>query len=116
MSEKSRDRHGRWRSITVSFRASRSEVRALDEAVALSGLTKQDYIINRLLNRDVVVIGNPRVFIKLKNKMDEIYNELVRLDSADEINEELKETINLVSTIYSGATKQTNEKGEKNEQ
>ena len=31
----------------------------IETAVKLTGLTKQDYIIRRLLCRDVVVLGNP---------------------------------------------------------
>ena len=108
MSAKSRDRHGRWRSKTVSFRASEDEIRAIDEAVALSGLTKQEYIITKLQNRDVVVFGNPRVFKALKTKMDDIYQELLRLTSSDEANEQLLETINLVARIY---TDMTNDRG-----
>ena len=105
MTAKSRDSHGRWRSITVGFRASEDEVRAIDEAVALSGLTKQEYIITKLQNRDVVVIGNPRVFKALKTKMAEIYEELLRLNSADEISGQLLDTINLVATIFNGMVK-----------
>ena len=40
---------------------SEEENMAIDEAVALTGMTKQDYIIAKLTNRDVVVVGNPRV-------------------------------------------------------
>ena len=106
MSHKALDRHGRWRNITVSFRASEEEVRLIDEAVALSGLTKQDYIITKLQNRDVVVNGNPRVFKMLKTKMDDIYAELQRLNSAGEFNEHLAESINIVARIYDGMTKE----------
>ena len=102
MSAKNRDRHGRWRSRTVAFRVSDEENRAINEAVALSGMTKQDYIINKLLNRDVVVYGNPRVFKALRTKMDAIYEELHRLESTSEISETLQETIDLVAKIYSG--------------
>lgn len=109
MTAKSRDKHGRWRSRTIGFRASDEENAAIDEAVALSGLTKQDYIITKLTNRDVVVVGNPRVFKALKNKMDAIYDELIRINSSDEISEQLLETIKLVSKIYDGTT---NVKGE----
>ena len=105
MAAKSRDSHGRWRSITVGFRASEDEVRAIDEAVALSGLTKQEYIITKLQNRDVVIVGNPRVFKALKTKMSEIYEELLRLNSADEISGQLLDTINLVATIFNGMVK-----------
>lgn len=105
MSAKNRDRQGRWRSRTVAFRVSDEENRAINEAVALSGMTKQDYIIHKLLNRDVVVIGNPRVFKVLKTKMGEIHAELCRLKSTEEVSESLLETINLVAKIYDGMVK-----------
>lgn len=100
MSHKSRDKHGRWRNITIGFRASEEENRLIDEAVALSGLTKQEFIITKLQNRDVVVVGNPRVFKALKVKMEEIYEELTRITEASEISDQLIETINLVSSIF----------------
>lgn len=48
MSEKNRDEHGRWRNRTIGFRVSPEEDAEINALVALSGLTKQDYIINRL--------------------------------------------------------------------
>mgnify|MGYP002508753381 CR=1 FL=1 len=44
------------------IRVSPEENEQLEIAVRLSGLTKQDYITRRLLNRDIVVQGNPRVY------------------------------------------------------
>lgn len=61
LSAKALDTHGRWRNITVAFRVSPEEDSQIETLVGLSGLTKQDYIMSRLLNRDVVVKGNPRV-------------------------------------------------------
>ena len=75
--EKSLDYKGRWRNHTVAFRVSDEEAKLLNDLVALSGLTKQDYITRRLLCRDVVVQGNPRVYKALKNQMAAIYDELL---------------------------------------
>ena len=47
--EKSLDYKGRWRNHTVAFRVSDEEAKLLNDLVALSGLTKQDYITRRLL-------------------------------------------------------------------
>ena len=58
--ERTLDYKGRWRNHTVAFRVSNEEANLLNDLVALSGLTKQDYITRRLLCRDVVVQGNPR--------------------------------------------------------
>ena len=100
MSEKALDRKGRWRSITIGFRASKEESDAINEAVFLSGLSKQDYIITKLLNREVTVIRSPRTFYALKTKMDEIIAELKRIQTASECSEEFLETVNYVTTIY----------------
>ena len=59
MSAKNLDNHNRWRSKTIAFRVSPEENEQIEIAVRLSGLTKQDYITRRLLNRDIVVQGNP---------------------------------------------------------
>ena len=64
MSKKNYDNHNRWRNKTVAFRVSAKEDLHLEALVKLTGLTKQDYIIRRLLERDVVVQGNPKVFTK----------------------------------------------------
>ena len=63
MSLKNKDNHNRWRNKTVAFRVSPEEDEQLEIAVKLTGLTKQDYITRRLLCKDVVVQGNPRVRI-----------------------------------------------------
>lgn len=62
MSEKVLDAHGRWRNITVAFWVSPEEDEQIERLVKLTGLTKQDYIIRRLTEQDVVVQGNPKVF------------------------------------------------------
>ena len=55
--EKNLDQKGRWRHTTVAFRVSEEEAKMIDTQVKLSGLTKQDYIVKRLLQKDIVVQG-----------------------------------------------------------
>lgn len=100
--EKSLDTKGRWRNRNVGFRVSEEEAKLLDNLVELSGLAKQDYILRRLLNREVVVQGNPKVFKALKNQMTQIYEELKRLESVSDDNEELLMVVEMVATIMKG--------------
>ena len=100
--EKSLDAKGRWRNRNVGFRESEEEAKLLDNLVELSGLAKQDYILRRLLNREVVVQGNPKVFKALKNQMTQIYEELKRLESVSDDNEELLIVVEMVATIMEG--------------
>ena len=100
--DKNLDNNGRWRSRAVSFRVSEEEAKLIDTQVALSGLTKQDYIIRRLQCRDVVVQGNPRVYKALRNQMADIYEELKRLERCSETNDELLYTIQMIAEIMNG--------------
>lgn len=100
--EKNLDNKGRWRNRTVGFRVSEEEAKLLDDLVELSGLAKQDYILRRLLNREVVVQGNPKVFKALKHQMTRIYEELKRLESVSDDNEELLIAVEMVATIMKG--------------
>lgn len=100
--EKKLDHNGRWRNRIVAFRVSDEEAKLLNDLVALSGLTKQDYIMRRLLCRDVVVQGNPRVYKELKNQMAAIYEELKRLESIDSDNDELLYTLQVIAITLDG--------------
>lgn len=100
--EKSLDAKGRWRNRNVGFRVSEEEAKLLDNLVELSGLAKQDYILRRLLNREVIVQGNPKVFKALKNQMTQIYEELKRLESVSDDNEELLIVVEMVAKIMKG--------------
>ncbi|MDD3138400.1 MAG: mobilization protein [Lachnospiraceae bacterium] len=100
--ERSLDYQGRWRNKTVAFRVSEEEGKLLDDCVRLSGLTKQDYIIRRLLHREVVVQGNPRVYKALRNQMAEMYEEMKRMERSDEASEEFLYTLQLVAETLNG--------------
>ena len=100
--DKTLDYKGRWRNKTVAFRVSAEEAKLINDCVALSGLTKQDYIVRRLQCRDVVVQGNPRVYKALRNQMADIYEELKRLERCSEANDELLYTIQMIAKIMNG--------------
>ncbi|MBQ4057598.1 MAG: mobilization protein [Lachnospiraceae bacterium] len=92
------DHKGRWRKRTIGFRVSEEEAKFLDDCVKMSGLSKQDYILRKLTNRDVVVQGrSPRVFKALREQMEEIYEELQLVKDGGECEEELFYTIQVVA-------------------
>ena len=89
MSKKNYDNHNRWRNKTVAFRVSVEEDLQLETLVKPTGLTKQDYIIRRLLERDVVVQGNPKVYKALRDQLSAVLDELL-------------DTIQMITTIMKG--------------
>lgn len=102
MSMKNLDTHNRWRNKTVAFRVSPEEDEQIETAVRLSGLTKQDYITRRLLCRDVVVQGNPRVYKALRNELAAVLAELRRIEAGSSVDDELMDTIELITAIMDG--------------
>ena len=102
MSRKVMDCCNRWRSKTVSFRMSPEEDALLDSMVRLSGMTKQDYITRRLLCREVVVQGNPRVYKALRNELAAVLAELQRIEAGAGVDEELMDNIELIAAIMDG--------------
>lgn len=100
MSEKLLDTHGRWRNRTVAFRVSEEEAKLIDSKVALSGLSKQDYITRRLTETDVVVVPNSRFQKAAVNEMQMVYCELRRLRDGSQISPELACRIEMLSDIF----------------
>ena len=102
MSAKNMDKHNRWRNRTVAFRMSEEENEQLNIAVKLTGLTKQEYIIKRLLCQDVVVHGSPRMFKALKGQLELVLNELRRIEAGKQVDSELMDTIRLIGRLMDG--------------
>ena len=102
MSVKTLDTKGRWRSHTIAFRISPEENDDLNRRVKLSGLTKQDYIIRRVQERDVVVQGNPRVHKALRNQLAAVLDELQRIESGARIDDDLMDMVRLITVTMDG--------------
>ena len=102
MSLKNKDEHNRWRNKTVAFRVSPEEWEQIERYVQLSGLTKQDYITRRLINKEIVVQGNPRVYKALCNNLADVLTELQRIEAGSSVDEELLNVIELIAIILGG--------------
>ena len=93
------DQQGRWRNKVVAFRMSPEEDEVLEAKVKL---TKQEYIIRRLTDREITVVGNPRVYKALRSQMELIYQELQRLAVDEEVPPDLLETLQMVALTLNG--------------
>lgn len=99
---KTLDSKGRWRNKSVAFRMSPEEAEQLNLFSRLSGLTKQEYLIKRALQKDITVNGNPRIYKALHGLFNEVIDELRRLDDISEVNTDLLELISYMSSIMEG--------------
>lgn len=78
MSAKKLDAKGRFRGYTTAFRMSPEEHEELKKRVALSGLEKQEYMIQRALDKSIIVKGNMRTYKALRNQIDELNSNLCK--------------------------------------
>ncbi len=106
MSAKNTDNHNRWRSMTVAFRMSPEEAEQLNRFVKLSGLSKQDYLIRRVLQQEVTVIGSSRVYKALREQMVSTMEELKRIETGQKIDDELLDVIRMMTVILGGMKKE----------
>lgn len=100
MSAKNTDSKGRLRSKTIAFRMSPEEAELLQRMADASGITKQDYLIERALCRDVTVIPNKRMQRYMEEGMLFVYKELRRLEGDGDIPEELAELACMLGDIF----------------
>lgn len=99
MSEKNVDVKGRFRSVTVGFRMSPEEADLLNRLVKISGMNKQDYLIDRALQTEITVIANTRVYIGLKRELTKLCEELNRINNSSDISNEQMTLIEQIVTI-----------------
>lgn len=99
MSAKNVDDHNRFRSRTVGFRVSPEEDEQINMVVSLSGMSKQDYIVSKLLDRSIIVKGNCKVHRAVYDRLTELLGELQRIDSEGGVDSELAANINLIASL-----------------
>lgn len=102
MPHKSLDRRGRWRNKTIAFRVSPEENEAINIRAQISGLSKQEYLCRRSMEQDITVIGNPRVYKALKERMIQIHADLQYIAQGEQVDADLQETIRIVAATFGG--------------
>lgn len=98
MSAKNNDNHNRFRSRTIAFRVSPEEDKQINIAVSLSGMTKQDYITYKLLDRTINVKASCKVHRAVYDRLTEV----LELNNGSEIDDELLENIKLITNLIEG--------------
>lgn len=100
MRAKAPDGAGRVRPVTIGFRVTREQNAEIDDLVAISGMTKQDYIVSRLTERSIVVTPNARVQQALARRMDRVFAELRRIERAGDMPANLRASIATIAEAF----------------
>ncbi len=99
MTEKKRIRKDALETRLVAVRVSEAESEMINRMVSISGMSKQDYIINKLTNKDIVVEGSIRTFNGIKTQLAYINKELERIGKINEEHEEVFELLKIITEI-----------------
>ena len=102
MSAKNRDEKNRWRNITIAFRVSPQENQMINQLVRISGLTKQQYITDNMLHHQFTVYPTPRVHRALREYFIAVAEEMKRLGSASDVDDEFLDVLRFALQIYDG--------------
>lgn len=94
--------HNRFRSQTIAFRVSPEENKQINIAVSLSGMTKQDYITYKLLDRTINAKASCKVHRAVYDRLTEVLEQLKRLNDGREIDDELMDNISLITRLVDG--------------
>lgn len=101
MSVKKTDDYNRFRSKTIGFRVSPEENSQINIAVSLSGLTKQEYIVDKLLDRTINVKASCKIHRAVYDRLTELLEELKKCEEKEMIDDELLSNISLLTTFVS---------------
>ena len=90
----------RKRSKTMAFRCTPEEHKLICEMAAWSGMLRQDYIIAKLTDTQVVVRPSVSVQRALKDSMVELAKEVRLAASYGELSESLQQRVGLVMKLF----------------
>lgn len=102
MTQKKKDEHNRLRDIIVNFRMSPKERVQLDKRIELSGRRKQDYMIQSALCQQLIVLGNKSLYLKLKERLDEIETQLHRIEKQEDVDPIVLYELRVIFEIAAG--------------
>lgn len=100
MSNEAKNKQGRKRDICIRFRVTETELKQIDYRARISGLTRQEYLLNNMLNQQVTVQGSIKIFKSLKDIMKEILVELKRIAAGGHVDLELIKLIKYIHDSY----------------
>lgn len=92
----------RARPIAIAFRVSKELNETINLLVAASGMTKQDYIVSKLLDKEITVEACPSMYVALRKELREVCRQLNRLRKGENPSEHLMETCDVLADIIMG--------------
>ena len=96
----------RRKNATITFRMSQEDKEKISKIIEISGIQKQEFITNSILNAPINVIVTRNVIDKCKRELNAICNELMRLNSYKDMDETLKTELLMILEIIKAAVEE----------
>ncbi len=107
--EREYDEHNRARNVIWNFRVTADEKNKIERRIALSGLNRQEYLIQSLMRQKVLCLGNVKTFDEMKKQLFLIEEHLRKVRMEDELDGEILESLRMILELYNGLNKVTDE-------
>lgn len=108
--QKDRDKHKitdkkRKRPLTIAFRVTQNERDMIYNRIALSGLSRQEYMTKAILEAPLRIVATRNVIDQCKSELHQIEKELSRLESYNDLDEVKRKDLLSVIEICKAALK-----------
>ncbi|MBQ6787410.1 MAG: hypothetical protein IJO85_06785 [Lachnospiraceae bacterium] len=92
----------RYRNQIMNFRVTVEEKQKIEKRMELSGLSKQDFFIQSLMNQQVICIGNIKSFTEINRQLLQIEEHLKNVTTLVELDENMMESLRMILELYVG--------------
>lgn len=106
--QKDKDKHvksdkNRKRRATIVFRTTEKDREIIFSKIALSGLNRQDYMTDAILNAPIKVVATKNVIDQCKKELQNIFSELRRINRYEDMAEKDKYVLEMICQIIETA-------------
>ena len=100
--KKKNDEHARVRNQILNFRTSPEERKKIEDRIALSGLTKSEFLIQSCMNQKIVVHGNVKVFAEINKQLSVIMEHITSTDFPNNLDDEILWNLRTIMELSAG--------------
>lgn len=109
--QKERDKGKRFanhrkKDVTIAFRTSQKDRELIFNKIAMSGLSRQEYMTNAILDAPIKVFATKNVIDSCKSELQEILSELRRVKEYGELNANYRHELRMIIEIIEAATQE----------
>ncbi|EMD17083.1 hypothetical protein HMPREF9943_00646 [Eggerthia catenaformis OT 569 = DSM 20559] len=106
--QKERDKGKRFanrrkKDVTIAFRTNQKDRELIFKKISMSGLSRQEYMTNAILNAPVKVFATRNVIDNCKNELKEILSELKRVKQYGELDASYRYELKMITEIIEAA-------------